>query len=155
MADPLSIIASTLSVADVCFRLGSFLKQAIDGSQKIDEDLEALSQEITALSTINSLIKSSFEADLTRTAEVANPGPIASLWQATNTTLGDCRGVLEKLDGLVTKIFGSGSSKGVAKLDGLRKYLRKLSKEEEFAQLRQKLNAYQATLQMILTAVDM
>lgn len=155
MADPLSIIASTLSVADVCFRLGTFLKQAIEGSQKIDEDLETLSKEIAALSTVNKLIKSSFEADLARTVATTDQSTITNLWHATNTTLGDCREILEKLDGLVSKIFGSGSSRPVAKLDGLRKYLRKLSKEEEFTQLRQKLNAYQATLQMILTAVDM
>lgn len=155
MAEPLSIIASTLGVADVCFRLGTFVKQAIEGSQKVDEDLEALSQEIAALSTVNNLIKGSFEADLTRSAKTTDEATIANLWQATSTTLGDCREILDKLDGLVTKIFGNGSSKAVAKLDGLRKYLRKLSKEEEFTQLRHKLNAYQAALQMILTAVDM
>lgn len=155
MADPLSIVAATVGLADVCVRFGTFLKQAREGSQKVDEDLEMLSQDITALSTINSLIRSSFEADLPKAAEARNQSIIANLWHAAETTLNDCRGILEKLDNLVSKIVVTGGPKALAKLDGLRKYMRKLSKEEEFNQLRQKLSAYQAALQIILTAVDM
>ena len=63
MADPFSIIAGTAGLADVCIRLTKFLKHASNGFQKVDEDLEDLSKEITSLRAVSDLIKHSFEID--------------------------------------------------------------------------------------------
>jgi hypothetical protein len=43
----------------------------------------------------------------------------------------------------------------LAKLDGLRKHLRKRSKEEDFLQIRRKLSNYHSALQVVLTALNM
>jgi uncharacterized protein Yka (UPF0111/DUF47 family) len=112
------------------------LRNVAEGSQRIDGDLEALSHEIASLSTVNDLIKTSFESDLAGAAEPANRSTIVNLWQATEATLENCKVTVEKLD-------------------GVRKYLKKQSKEGEFGHFRHKLASYRAALQIILTAVDM
>lgn len=154
MADPFSIIAGAAGLADVCIRLTKFLKQAKNGFQKIDEDLEGLSKEITALRCVSDLIKSTLEADQKNPANSNDKQILANHWQATQTTLTGCQTIVEQLDFLVVGILGSGTSKYV-KLNSLQKYLKQQSKEEEFIGLRQKLNAHQVALQTSLAAVNM
>jgi MoxR-like ATPase len=155
MADPFSIVAGAISLAHICNRLGSFLRNVSEGSQRIDGDLEALSHEIASLATVNDLIKTSFESDLSGAADPAHRSTIVNLWQATEATLENCKITVEKLENLVTSIVELHTPKALSKLDGVRKYLKKQSKEEEFGQLRHKLASYRAALQIILTAVDM
>jgi len=153
MADPFSIIAGSAGLADVCIRLTKFLKQAKEGFQKVDEDLEELSNEIIALRSVSDLIKRSFEADLAEPKDPRDKQIVASHWRATRTTLTGCQDILEDLNTLVVKILTTGTSKHV-KLNSLRKYLKHQSKEDEFIALRQRLNAHQIALQTSLTAVN-
>ena len=154
MADPFSIIAGTVGLADVCIRFTKFLKQAKDGFQKLDKDLEDLSKEITALRTVSDLIKHSFETDLAQNTSSSDNQFIIDLWQATRITLAGCQDIVERLDALMTTVLASGSQKHV-KLNQIRKYLRQQSKDDEFVALRQKLNAHHIALQTGLAAVNM
>ncbi|KAK4695324.1 hypothetical protein P7C71_g2413, partial [Lecanoromycetidae sp. Uapishka_2] len=153
MADPFSIIAGAAGLADVCIRLTKFLKQAKDGFQKVDKDLEDLSKEITALRSISDLVQRSFEADLTKPVNPSDKQVIANHWETTQTTLVGCRETTEQLNLLVVRILDSGTSRHV-KLNSLRKYLKQQSKEDEFIGLRKKLNAHQTALQTSLAAVN-
>lgn len=153
MADPLSIIAGSAGLADICIRLGNFLKQARDGFQKSDEDLEHLSKELEALYSMNNLIKRSFAADLATSKHFSEQQIIFDHWEATRITLASCQEIVEKLNDLMVEIWRSGSSKYV-KLNSLRKYLRLQSKEDEFTDLRRRLNTHQTALQTILAAIN-
>jgi hypothetical protein len=154
MADPFSIIVGTAGLADVCIRFAGFLKQAVDGFQKVDKDLEELSEEITALRSVSDLIKRSFEVDLAGTRDPNDQQIIDNHWQATRTTLEGCQAILEKLSALTTDILGKDNPK-YAKFKSLRKFLKQQSKEGEFIELRQKLHAHLVALQTSLVAVNM
>ena len=154
MADPFSIIAGTAGLADVCIRLTKFLIKAKDGFQNIDKDLEDLSKEISALRTVSDQVKRSFEADLAETTNTGDIHDIVEQWQATRTTLAGCQEIVERLNALITTILGTGGPKHV-NFNGLRKYLKQQSKEEEFSALRQKLNAHHIALQLSLAAVNL
>ena len=153
--DPFSIIVGTAGLADVCIRFSKFLKQAKDGFQKIDEDLEDLSKEITALRTVSDLIKRSFQAELAGNTVSSDNQIIANQWQVTRTILAGCQEIVERLNALVITIVGPGGASKHVKFDNLRKYLKQQSKEDEFAALRQKLKAHHGALQTSLAAVNM
>lgn len=153
MADPFSIIAGAAGLADVCIRLTKFLKEAKDGFQKVDADLEEMSKEIAALRSVNDLVRRSFEADKTGTTDSTDQQILSNHWCATRTTLAGCQDIIERLSTLMISILGSGGSKHV-KLNSLRKYLKQQSKEDEFIVLRRKLSAHQIALQTSLTAVN-
>ena len=153
MADPFSIIVGTAGLADLCIRFTGFLKQAKDGFQKVDKDLEELSKEITALRSVSDLIKRNFEVDLAATKDSNDQQIIDNHWQATRTTLEGCQVILEKLCALITDILGKEKPK-YAKFKSLRKFLKQQSKEGEFIELRQRLHAYLVALQTSLAAVN-
>ena len=154
MADPFSIIVGAAGLADVCIRLTKFLRQAKDGFQKIDRDLEDLSNEITALRTVNDLIKRSFELDLAGSSHPADSQVIANVWDTTRTTLEGCQDIVGSLNALLTTVLASGGSQHV-RLKNLRKYLKQQSKEDEFTALRQKLKTHYGALQISLIALNM
>ena len=154
MADPFSIIAGAAGLADVCIRLTKFLKQAKDGFQKVDKDLEDVSNEITELRTVSDLIKCSFEADLLGTTNPSNNQIVSELWHATQAILAGSQNILESLSALITTILGTSSTKHV-KLNSLRKYLKQQSKEDEFDELRRKLKDRHMALQTSLAALNM
>ena len=154
--DPISIVAGTVGVSDVCVRLTVFLRDVKKGSRKIDEDLNSLSEDVTAIGRLNDLLRTSFEADWKHPVESSDQDVIRiqALWQATETTLGDCQSTLEKFHALISSLSSGGTLKLPPAFESVRIYLRKLSKEDEFSQLRQKLTVSQDALQMILTAVN-
>lgn len=154
MADPFSIIAGSAGLADVCIRFAKFLKQAKDGFQGIDKDLEDLSKEISALRTVSDLIKRNFEADLAGTTNCNDDQIIIDQWQVTGTILEGCQEIVKNLTELITAILGTGGSKPV-KFNSLRKYLKHQAKDDEFIALRQRLNGHQSALQTSLAAVNM
>ena len=153
MADPFSILAGAAGLADVCIRLTNFIKQAKDGFHKVDEDLEALSNELTTLSSVSDLIKRSFKADPAGTLDPGDQQIIDSHWQTTRTTLTSCQELIERLNTLVIQVLGNGNPRH-AKLNSLRKYLRQQAKEEQFIELRQRLNTHQIALQTSVAAVN-
>ena len=154
MADPFSILAGAAGLADVCIRLTKFLSEAKDGFQKIDRELEDLSNEITELQAVSDLIKRSFEADLAGTPDSSDDQTVVDQWQATRTSLAGCQGIVERLAELMTVVLGAERPKHV-RFNSLRKYLKHQSKEDEFLVLRQKLKIHQSALQTSLAAVNM
>ena len=141
-------------MADVCIRFTKFLKQAKDGFQKLDKDLEDLSNEITALLDVNDLIKRSFETDLAENTDSSDNQILNDLWQATRKTLSDCQDIVERLNALMTTVLASGSQKH-EKVHKLLKYLKLQSKDDEFVALRKNLNAHHVALQTKFTIVNM
>lgn len=153
MADPFSIIVGSVGLVDVCIRFTGFLKQAKDGFQKVDKDLEQLTEEITVLASVSDLIKRSFEIDPAGRRDSNDQKIIENHWQATRITLESCRVVLEKLSALITEVLGEEKHK-YAKFKSLRKFLKQQSKEGEFVELRQRLHAFLIALQTSLAAVN-
>jgi hypothetical protein len=157
MADPFSILVGTVGLLDVCFRVGKYLHDVKEGADKVDEEIEVLSHQIEAIKSVNESIKSVFEDDLVHATETVpkRVDGIQSLWEEIGEKVKSCHDTLVKLFALIKLIVGKESPKILSKLDGLRKYLRKQSKEEEFCTLRQQLRDYHHSLQTLLTSVNM
>ncbi|KAI9687208.1 MAG: hypothetical protein M1820_010497, partial [Bogoriella megaspora] len=153
MADPFSIVASSLSIADLGIRLVKFLLQVKRGTDSIDEELHRLIGEIQSFTSTSKIIRENFEQDLREGADTPNKDERATtdLWRATGNTLRDGQNLLNKLDTLIQDVVGgSGSST----LDKLRKYFRKQSKNGEFLRLIDQLNRVQELLQILLISVN-
>ena len=153
MADPFSIVVGTAGLADVCIRLTKLLKQAKDGFQTLDEELEDLSKEITGLRAVNDSVQRIYEASSIAASDPDDQQVLVHQWQATKTTLAGCQRVVKELDALLVSVLDVGRRKHV-KIVKLRKWLKQQSKEEAFNTLRRKLNAHQIALQTSLAAVN-
>lgn len=151
--DPLSIIASTISIADIGFRVASFLYQVKKGTDSIDEDLRKLADEINALKAVTGLIRESFEKDIAdkQSASSKDEKATAGLWYETDVALKECQKTLKELEGLVIHVVGDGKS---STTDKLRKYFQKLFKESTFLEYWQKLSKSHQILQILLTAIN-
>jgi hypothetical protein len=157
MADPFSIVVGTIGVIEVCVHLGKYLQDVKAGAEEIVEEVEALFHEVGALRSVNESIKTTFEAEITQPPDVTERDlkNVENLWRNTGSILKDCQSTLTKLHDLIVQVEGKDGPKLLAKLDGLRKHLRKRSKEEDFLQIRRKLSNYHSALQVVLTALNM
>ena len=135
MADPLSTVAATVGLLDVCFRVGKYLYDVKVGADKVDEEIEALSHQVEAIKSVTQSIKSVFEDDLAHATETVSKkrDGIQSLWEEIGKNVKSCQGTLVELFALIKLIVGKESPKGLSKLDGLRKFLRKNQKKKNLA----------------------
>ena len=154
MADPFSIVASTISIVDVGVRVVQFLVEVKQGSDTIDDELDKLIGEINSLNAVSNLIRENFQKDITGGYDASSKEQEASaaLWREAGNALRDCDRTLGELESIVQKIVGDGKSSTV---DKLRRYFRKLSKQDDFVQLWQRLNKSHHLLQIMLTAINM
>ena len=157
MADPFSIAVGTVGLLDVCFRVGKYLHDVKAGADKVDEGIQALTDQIAAISSVTYSIKRVFEDDLTHSVETfpKNQEGIQGLWEEIGKNLKSCQATLAKLFALIELIVSKESPRILSKLDGLGKFLRKQAKEEEFRTLRHQLSVYHHSLQTLLTSVNM
>lgn len=157
MSDPFSIVAGTVGLLDVCIRIGKYLYDAKIGADRVDEGIQALSHQIEAIQSVTKSIQGVFKDDLAHATDTVaqNPNGIQSLWEEIGKNVTSCHATLAKLFTLIKLVVGKENPKVLSKLDGLRRYLRKQAKEEEFAALRQQLSDYHHALQTLLTSVNM
>jgi signal recognition particle GTPase len=145
MADPFSIVAGAIGVAEISFRLVLHihqLRQDIDG---IDSELESLAEELDSLRELCDAVQSTFAA---KTRD-ASPG----LWKHLGRALENCRGVLTKLDEVVSKIERPSSSLAPGKINNMMMALRKKLREGDLRNCRTHLATYQKALQLVLSTV--
>ncbi|PVH78576.1 hypothetical protein DL98DRAFT_634269 [Cadophora sp. DSE1049] len=158
MADPFSVLAGSAGLLDVLFRVFNYIRATVDSAGRIEEELEGLSHDIQALTSINEAIRETYQQEGTRLpgTSLADAGRVDNLWKNVGTLLKDCQAVVEKLDGLMSEVIGKGvSSKVTGKIDGLRKTLRRDKKDHEIKDTRIKLVSYQNSLQILLTALNL
>jgi hypothetical protein len=167
MADPLSVIASTVSIADVCVRLAGYLRDVQKGSKGIKDEIEALLHEVEGFSAINTLVQSSFE-ELAPSSPESSPGSSPSrerpasrqshshiLWGRVKLILGDSCKATKRLESLVQDIYGKTGPCVQGKFDALKKSHRKTSKNEELRECRDQLTKYQIQLQLLLEFINL
>ena len=158
MADPFSILAGAAGLADVCIRLGKFLKDANHGFRVVDQELDELLKEITSLQSVNAsieeLLKRSYPGRSTAQASPNLQQVLDTNWQATNATLSSCKLVVEKIEAILKDVVNVGSGRHV-KRDQIRKWIKQQSRGDELNTLRGKLKQYQLALQLSLSAVAM
>ena len=157
MADPLSIIASTIGIVDVLFRLGKYLREVHQDIAHIGEDIRGLTNEVEALNSVITIVQGAFRGETDTNLSpsiVAEPDAIANLWSSVDRTLQSClRGVLT-LEGVVKEIFGKEGQTVSGKVDDLLKVHRKRSKADHIRQIRDQIATYQRNLQVLLATIN-
>jgi hypothetical protein len=61
---------------------------------------------------------------------------------------------VQKLEALLKEVIGKNGPKVTGKFGGIKKHLRKQSKDQYYMEVRHRLSNYQAGLQMLLIAVS-
>lgn len=158
MAEPFSLVASTIGLLDVCWRVGAYLKDVKDAAGKIEGDIDALQKEVTSLVDVIESIKN-LKA-LTEEADLSSPTNhlpgVEQLWQKVESNTKGCRDVVLRLEEKVKGIMGkSQTAKPTGKFDGLKKTLKKQSTDPDLAKIHTSLSKYQLSLQTLLTALNL
>lgn len=157
MAEPLSAVAGVAGLLDLCIRVGKYLYDVKVGADRVDEEIEALSRQLEQIQAVAQSIQNIFGDDFEHaTGTISkNRDGIQDLWEQIGKTVNSCRATLMQLFELIELIVGKESPNLLSKLDGLRRFLRKQSREEEFGTLKQQLSDYHHSLQTLLTSVNM
>jgi hypothetical protein len=151
MADPFSIIAGAIGVADVAVKVVGFIKETKKGTGSVDGDLQGLVTEIESLKQTSQVIKDAFKKDMEE-GKTTQDNPVAGTWSLASTALADCNTALVGMGDALTKMKGENGS---STLDRLMRHRRRLAHDEEFGLLRQSLDKGHHRLQTSLLALGM
>ncbi|RAH80854.1 hypothetical protein BO86DRAFT_400523 [Aspergillus japonicus CBS 114.51] len=156
--DPFSILVGSAGLADVSFRIISYLATIRSASAKIQDELTILSQEISSLIAVNETVEdcchswhdpSSFDTSANDEAHVND------VWKNLAMLLQQSKGYVEQMEALLNAVIGKNGAQVAGKLDGLRKTIRRQGRDGEFMQLRQRIANHQAGIQILLNALTL
>jgi hypothetical protein len=170
MADPLSIIAGTVGICDVCYRVYQYLKIIKEASGSIKGELEGLQHELSSLQNVNKALETIYTA---RTfaqehggywrSQEARKDEVDLLWNDVKVSREGCKEAVEDLQRLleekfmplIKRVIKNGEAKVTSTIDGIRKQLRWQAKSEDLGRYRLRLANFQGRLQVLLTALNM
>ncbi|PSN66380.1 hypothetical protein BS50DRAFT_635509 [Corynespora cassiicola Philippines] len=159
MADPFSVGAGVVGIADVLFRIGSNLKHIVDSSKHVDQDIRTLRRHVSFLdSTYRSIEQLKEEQSKKNSASPSFSSSGGSdstdnLWRQVDTTLIECKITLIQLDGIIDDIVGYSERHGT--WEAIKTVLRKEKRQENFNAKLEKVDKYQNTLSMLLAALNL
>jgi len=147
MADPLSTIASIVTLVDVSVKLGVQLKRFHDGVTVVDSAMEGLRGDVEGLQRVLESMKDTFSQarDHKSFREI---GHIGAHWRNLAKVLHDGQGTLVRLSDML-----KGIDKHVTILDGPRKHLRLKTAEPQIAHCRQQIQCCRDILQLSLQTI--
>jgi hypothetical protein len=151
MADPFSIIAGTIGVAEVLFRLGRYLKEVYDDAEVIDDYILGLQNEAAELRTIVFSIHETFKAPKNANLTASDPDSVTVLWEQLGRSLHSCLRGVQEMEIIVRDICGKGGQASM--LDNLVKAHRKRTKAHSLRKCRDQLATYQRSLQIVLATI--
>ncbi|KAL1798238.1 hypothetical protein ACET3X_002275 [Alternaria dauci] len=151
MADPVSLVAAGVGIADVAFRLVKYLKDVKAAAKTIDEDIEGLINEVEGLQKVHGHLEKEYLKSVTN-AETGDDE--RSLWTSVGQTLKNGQKLTEKLEASVKSIYGDHRLM-TGRLDSWDKSRRKKSKDGMISGLRDQINTYQGALQMLIGFISM
>ncbi|XWX00934.1 hypothetical protein V2A60_008957 [Cordyceps javanica] len=156
--DPLSIIAGTVGIADVSVRIIAFLVDIKEASEKIQDEITILSQEVSSLLAVNESVEDFFHSrhDLGNFEEpFDDDSPAEKLWKNVALLLQQSKVAIEQLETLLREVVGKKGNQVAGKIDGLRKTIRRKGRDGDYMQLRQRLVNFQSGFQMLLNALNL
>jgi len=151
MADPISIFAAGVGIADVSFRLIKYLKDVKAAAESIEEEIGGLISEVEALMAIHGQL----EREYTRHAKNdATSQEEKVLWFNTEKTLKNGQRLVQKLDQSVRQIYGD-HRLVAGKRDGLIKQHRKRNQERTIIGFRNQISTCHGALKIWLECISM
>ena len=161
MADPFSIFSGALSVADICIRVGKYLKRVKRNSDHVAEEITILEAEIATFhNTYQALavLCANGAAQLqheTAAAARSNKDPRSALWERATELVEEGRSLVERLREVLEEILGQESPTKFQKIKDVRTAIRISSRTEEYDRLRGRFTKLNLELSMMLTAIDL
>ncbi|USW58367.1 Putative tetratricopeptide-like helical domain superfamily [Septoria linicola] len=154
MADPLSIATSALAIAELTFKVVSFIHDTKKGADSIDGDLEQLAADIEKLNNVTQLISRTFEEeDKKQNGKHSKAGSAtADIRRLVESTLTDCVSALKELDDARLEIRGAD---GKSMVDKLRRHFKNRSKESSLIRLQQRIAKGHEVVQLMVTMLTM
>jgi len=157
MADPFSIIAGSIGVADVCVRLVHNIHTLRKNLASIDEGLDGLAEEIDDLREICATVEATYTVQ-SKDGSAPDANTVVDeakgLWIRLEKTLRNCDSIVAKLGGIVAKIRGASALPGPTKFDAVGKVMRKKLYESDLRNCRAQLKTYQDALHLILATIN-
>ena len=157
MADPLSVLASTASLVDICIRLVNYLRDVEKAVSTINEDIASLIREIEALNVISKSLQDAFKnkiSDDSDGEEDVKDEQNEESWKHVRRTLENCQVVAEKLEAIVKEMYGKSGPSVSGLRDSIGKAHRKRSRDGDVRQCRDQLATYQNVLQILLAFIN-
>lgn len=157
MADPFSIVAGAMGVAEICFRIVLSVKGLRRELSSIAQELEHLASDVEELSTVCHLIKDTFNSSSlaasssTRGARTA--ASTEALWEHLGKNINHCHALARKLKLVVEDICGDPGRKGPPLLNQYNQAARKKSRGEELRRYRAQIDMFQNSLHLMLTFI--
>lgn len=156
MAYPFSIVADTISLADVCFRVGVELRQLIRDIGSIGKELDSFAKEVSELGSLCKTIRTTFDGKSEDgLPECSRFEQTLDLRKHLEQALSNCHGVLNKVDEMIRRIRGAPAETPLGNVDSVKAMLRKRLRESDVHSWRVQLTTYQRALQLVLTAITL
>ena len=155
--DPFSILVGVGSLIEMSLQLGKYLKDVYEAATLFEGQIGSLLREIEDLSSVNKSIE-----HLHRT-ETGNytfrhpelPRQDLEIWQNTIKTLQDCSETVKRLQHVLDAIIGKNGFKVTGWRDGIKKQLKKQTKDDELNDIRVKLSVHRESLNVSLTLLNL
>lgn len=157
MADPFSILAGTASIIDVCMRLTKYFRDVNAAAGTIEQDLFALLEEFIRLQAVNESIRNIWLGNHKTVGPKApeNEPLLKTQWQDLDYALRGCSSSMLRLSALIEEVVGKDGYNVTGKLDGIKKVLRKQSKDKAIFEVRQQVMSHRDNLQVLLLALNL
>ncbi|CZR65198.1 uncharacterized protein PAC_15098 [Phialocephala subalpina] len=138
-------------------RVGSYLKDVHEAAGQVEGDIASLSSEIQNLESLNKPIKHLHETEVESLPDDAKelPDLDRELWRITSSNLRDCQETAKKLEIVLDGIAGKHGNKVAGWRDGIRKQLRKQSKDGELNNMSLRVSLNRQSLHTSLTMLDL
>ncbi|KAL8669814.1 MAG: hypothetical protein Q9168_005618 [Polycauliona sp. 1 TL-2023] len=155
--DPFSVIVGVGSLIDLSLRLGKYLKDLRESIALYEGEIESFLREIQDIDSVNNSIAQLYQTETVTTTLGHSEPPRQELeaWQNTFKTLRGCAATVEELQSLLTAITGKNGAKVAGLRDGIKKQLKKQSKDSELIRIRQKLSSHRESLNVSLTLLNL
>jgi len=155
--DPFSIITGVVGLLDVTWRVAKYLRDVQEAAGLVEGEIAALLGEIQGLESVNKSIKYLHEIEVSSFPEGALelPDRDQEIWRNTAYNLRECQRSVEKLEDVLDTIAGKHGDRVIGWRDGIRKQLRKESKDGELNSLRLRISVHRQSLHISLTMLDL
>ena len=163
MADPFSIFTGALTVADVCVRMGDYLKSVHRIARHVNAEIESLENEINSFKDVYIALQSLCESarrwhpshTIHTSPAISDGNPSIALWTRAAALVREGKDHVESLEVLIQDAVGTESHPKLGKLDDLRKAMKLKSKLGVYDTRRRRLTSLNMELSTMLTAVDL
>lgn len=155
--DPFSITVGVIGLGDVTLRILTYLQHIKSASTKIQDEINALEQEISTLTIANGSVQEIWESkcDKNGNYDSGEQSPMVdSIWKNLGLIIRQAEGTVKQLEVLLKEVLGKKGALIPKKLESFMTIIRKEDRYSEYTQVRQRLTNYQAVIQMQFIALN-